>query len=118
MQTLSRKSLAELGHEDFRPHLNTTFTIEDQQGGTLDVELLSVDAYPHLTPAFAKRTTFALLFQDVHGRTLPSWVYNIRHKKMGLIEGVLVTAVSVPEYARAQLKEGVTCPAFFEVVFN
>ena len=38
MQTLSRKSLADLGHEDFRPHLNTTFTIEHQQGGTLDVE--------------------------------------------------------------------------------
>lgn len=118
MQTLSQKSLAELGHEDFRPHVNTTFTIEHPQGGTLDVELLCVDAYPHFTPVFAKRTTFALLFQDVHGRALPNWVYNIRHKKIGLIEGVLVTAVSVPAYARAQLKDGETCPSFFEVVFN
>jgi hypothetical protein len=118
MQTRSRKSLAELGHEDFRPHVNTPFTIEHPQGGTLDVELLCVDAYPHLTPAFASRTTFALLFQDVHGRNLPNWVYNLRHPKMGLIEGVLVTPITVPQYARAHLKAGETCPTFFEVVFS
>jgi hypothetical protein len=118
MQTLSRKSLAELAHDDVRPHLKTTFTIEHQAGGTLDVELLSVDADPHFTPAFAKRTSFALLFQDVHGRALPNWVYNIRHTKMGLIEGVLVTPVVVPPHARALLKEGETCPSFFEVVFS
>lgn len=118
MQTMSRKSLVELGHEDFRPHVNTTFSIEHQQGGKLDVELMCVDAYPHLTPAFASRTTFALLFADVHGRHLPNWVYNLRHPKMGLIEGLLVTPITVPQYARANLKEGETCPTFFEVVFG
>jgi hypothetical protein len=37
---------------------------------------------------------------------------------MGLIEGVLVTPITVPQYARAHLKAGETCPTFFEVVFS
>lgn len=117
MQTMARKTAAELTAEDFRPHLKTAFRIEHQQGYR-DVELLSVDAYPHLTPPFAQRACFALLFQDLHGQSLPNWVYNIRHDQIGLIEGVLVTQVLVPAHVQKLAKPGETVPSFFEAVFN
>ncbi|MFO0909468.1 MAG: hypothetical protein U0794_14130 [Isosphaeraceae bacterium] len=75
-----------LTHDDFSPHLNTTFTVatpglEPQEWELVDVKVYSIDSIPaYLKP---KRVPFVLVFRGPADPLVPEQIHTLRHAAMG-----------------------------------
>lgn len=108
-------AVIELTKEHFQPFVGHTLRVENQMGH-IDLRLVQVTGYPNYTLPNALRESFSLLLRDDHARWIPPLAYNLRHPRIGLIEGVLVTPVMPPpEYIQPGQIGG---PTFFEIAFN
>lgn len=83
--------LDQLTYEDFQTAVNETFTLEGL-GGSVEMTLISarLSPYPGLPN---RRRAFAILFVAPPSPILDNQMYNIRHPRKGLIEGVFITPV-------------------------
>lgn len=83
--------LDRLTYEDFETEIGKTFVLEGA-GGRVEMTLLSArpSPYPSLP---GLRRAFAILFVAPPTPLLDNQMYNIRHPRKGLMEGVFITPV-------------------------
>ena len=89
-----------LNRSAFESHLNTTFHLLEEDGGTL--ELVAVE---DKTPEGFPGEQFSLLFRGPLDAWLPQRTYPVEHPKMGRIDLFLVPV--------AEHKDGYRYEAFF-----
>lgn len=83
--------LDRLTYEDFEKDVGKTFVLEGV-GGRVEMQLISARLSPY--PAMPNmRRPFAILFVAPPTPVLDNQMYNIRHPKKGLMEGVFITPV-------------------------
>ncbi|MGJ3262653.1 MAG: DUF6916 family protein [Salinarimonas sp.] len=104
--------LDQLTYEDFKDETGKTFVLEGT-GGRVEMELIGarLSPYPGLP---ARRRAFAILFITPPTPILDNQMYNIRHPKKGLMEGVFITPV-VPAMQDVGKLNG---KRVYEAVFN
>jgi hypothetical protein len=77
-------------HEDFAACLNQSFTINDEDAGAFEVELVEVDTYGSYDPEVQSRQPFSLLLRGKSEPVLPQGLYRMRHQQLGEMELFLV----------------------------
>lgn len=104
--------LDKLTYDDFKDYRSKTFTLEGI-GGQVEMRLLDVrlSPYPGLP---GQRQPFAILFVAPDKPALDGQMYNIRHPRRGLVEGMFITPVVPPPEFIQQTRE----MRFYEAIFN
>lgn len=104
--------LDQLTYEDFKDDIGKRFVLEGV-GGRVEMELISARLSPY--PALpARRRGFAILFVTAPTPALDNQMYNIRHPRKGLMEGVFIT----PVFPAAEDMERLNGRRVYEAVFN
>lgn len=95
--------LDKLSHADFAPTVNQHWSLEDSDGNTLTLQLLTAVEKPawHV-PQLSLRVPFLLSFLGPLTPLIPQGLYILEHPALGRLEGVLVT----PQHAAGSLQDG------------
>jgi hypothetical protein len=100
-----------LTHEDFSPHLNTTFRVETEEFGPLDLEFVELHRPTDGPSAFlpgGMREPFVLVFRGPAGPLLPEGLHTLGHAVMGDQEIYVVPLGPL----------GRTDALFYQAIFN
>lgn len=108
-----RRVLAQLTYEDFKDHRGKTFELQGT-GGRVEITLLDVRLSPFPKGVKTMRQAFAILFAAPREPFLGDGMYNIRHPKRGVMEGIHIKPVMPPAADVEKTKH----VRFYEAIFN
>ncbi|MDN3577862.1 hypothetical protein QWZ03_13895 [Chitinimonas viridis] len=95
--------LDKLSHADFAPTVNQDWSLEDSEGNTLALQLISAVEKPTWhAPQLSPRVPFLLSFLGPLAPIIPQGLYILSHPAIGRLEGVLVT----PQHATGSRQDG------------